>query len=91
MRLLILSLSFGVYGYQLIFSNSGLIRYSQIQERITSKKLEIQNLETRQSYLNTKIQLVMRDPLSIEYAIREAYGYLKPNEIIIELKPKKKL
>lgn len=73
------------YFYQLLFSHSGALRYSEIAERIDDFDETIAQLKQQNHFLRRQIHLMKKDPLTIEYAIRETYGYLKPGEIVVEI------
>ena len=68
--------------YWLLWSEQGIFRYHELQNRYQALESKIQELDEKNVQLSQEIRMLQKDRQYIEKMIREQMNYVKENEIL---------
>lgn len=67
-----------------VFGNTGLIRYTELQDKKKQIETEILDIETRNNRLRSELKLFKENPFYIEKHARENFNMARPDEYIFK-------
>lgn len=75
-------LAFIYFCISLVFSDLGLLRYIELNEKKAHLEKQIKKMEKDNKLLTSEIKLLKEDPFYVEKYAREEFGLAKPDEYI---------
>jgi cell division protein FtsB len=66
----------------LIFGDSGLVRYRELNKTKQKLELQVAEINKQNAKIREQIELLKKDPLYREKLAREEYGLARPDEYI---------
>ncbi len=82
---LISSALFIVLQYSIFLSDNSLFSYIDYNEQLVSKQIKIDLLETKNKKLKNEITKLTNNTDALETFARENYGYIKNEEIFVQI------
>ncbi|MEK6672916.1 MAG: septum formation initiator family protein [Nitrospirota bacterium] len=67
-----------------VFGNTGLIRYTELQDKKRQIETEIRNIETHNNLLRSELKLFKENPFYMEKHARENFNMARPDEYVFK-------
>lgn len=67
-----------------VFGNTGLIRYTELQDKKRQIETEIRNVETHNNLLRSELKLLKENPFYMEKHARENFNMARPDEYVFK-------
>ncbi|MBL8600990.1 MAG: septum formation initiator family protein [Myxococcales bacterium] len=69
----------------MVFGPDGLSRHRRLSAQLVAQRQENQRLARELIQLRRELDAMANDPRAVERAVREAIGWVRPDELIVEV------